>query len=974
MRRFLLVALVSMLVSPLLLFSNQQMIASSESLPSHPLTPHEVKVLAVSPAGLYWKGGHYLISDLARYGFDVTEQTSDDALSVDYRFDSKTSDLSQYQVVILHGGYFGPPPTLVSVEEVSHFTNYSGVLIVIGNALFGNETSRTYWDNTFDSEPVRKLEQRLGVDFTGFFGQDIILHNSGTFTLADNSIEGLPSSLTYTSGHPSGIISEIALQPVEGRTIYDFNTTSPVSGKVTSGVTYYKNPTTGAVGIYIQGSYIYATESAGPKISYFGLTDSEKRSGLLASLTAYALGSDIGAVIKPQPLATIRLDEVGSPAYDANYLSSSLGYFNSAVDAYSIVPSIAFTDYYDLVPHYWSDVVPSVLGQLKTVYRDWEYSSFLQRKDPRLMTQSQIEFLIESSKGNFSALGMDLFSTIITPLGSWNQSLLNAMANKELYLLELSEGPYAPVNWWNLQTNSNILVHTGIQMAGAGNIENFTQISADILHFEYFKDRDKWSLAVLNGFPSFFFTVTNFRRNEVGTYSLRTIYSNLTSEIPDIRFVPLAEAGMYFANRWVHIKNAVRVSSTVDFDLDASGVPDIAGIGKGMTWLRIGTNETIREVWLDGKRWYFFDDQSIRLPTANVHVKVILGPRATPTVFRSIYKVTDTAWSNKSFDVTATAIEGFNITVMLLIPQVSVFIGDHWNVFCSEPAAKWGYRFDSSSRILLFWALSDGSVTFQVGPDVVPPIIWGVDSSPKWYNSSVLISANITDAQTAVQEVILSYRISSIGWTNITMSVEAGLYIAAIPAFPFETEVQYMLYAFDDIGNLNVTHVFSYIVTDKTPPAIENLDWGPQDPSGADQVLVRVTVTEPEFASGVQDVMLYYYLDQSIVGLRGLNMTLQFSNYSAFIPSQSGGRVVSFFVYASDQAGNTMRTPDYTYTVSGSETSIFQSPIFIGSIAASAALVAAGVIVYFKKLRKGKSELRTQKTKAPEFAAETKSS
>jgi len=919
------------------------------------------------------KGGHYLISDLARYGFDVTEQTSDDALSVDYRFDSKTSDLNQYQVVVLHGGYFGPPPTLVSIDEVSHFTNYNGVLIVIGNALFGNETSRTYWDNTFDSAPIQRLEQRLGVDFTGFFGQDIILHNSGTFTRADGSIEGLPSSLAYTSGHPTGIISHLDLQLNGAQTVYDFNTTDPVSGKVTRGVTYYKNPTTGAAGIYIQGSYIYATESAGPRISYFGLTDSEKRSRLLASLTAYALGSDFSAVIKPQPLATIRLDEVGSPAYDANYLSSSLGYFNSAVDTCNMVPTIAFTDYYDLVSYYWSDVAPSVLGQLKTVYRDWEYSSFLQRKDPGLMTQSQIESLIENSKGNYSALGMDLFSTIITPLGSWNQALLNAMTNKSLYLLELSEGPYAPVDWWNIQTNSGILVHTGAQMAGAGSFENFTQTSADILNFEYFKDRDKWALAVLNGFPSFFFTVTNFRHNEVGTYSLKTIYSNLTSEIPDIRFVPFAEAGMYFANRWVHIRNAVRASSTIDFDLDATGVPDIAGIGKGMTWLRINANETIKEVWVDGKRWYFFDDQSIRLPTANAHVKVTLGSRATPTVLRSVYKVVDTAWSNKSFDVTATAMDGYNITVMLLIPQVSVFIGDQWNVFCSEPAGKWGSKFDSSSRILLFWALSDGSVTFQVGPDVVPPIIWGVNSSPKWYNSSVLISANVTDAQTSVQEVILSYRTND-GWTNISMSFDVELYIATIPAFPFQTEVQYMLYAFDDIGNLKVTNTFSYTVTDKTPPSINNLDWGPRDPSSTDQVLVRATITEPEPASGVRDVTVYYYLDGSIARLRLINMTFQYSNYSAFIPSQDGGRTVSFFVLAVDKAGNMMKSPDISYVVSGSATSIFQSPIFIGAIAASVALIAAGVIIYFKRLKKGKSEPRIQEKKTPQSATEEKSS
>jgi hypothetical protein len=84
-------------------------------------------------------------------------------------------------------------------------------------------------------------------------------------------------------------------------------------------------------------------------------------------------------------------------------------------------------------------------------------------------------------------------------------------------------------------------------------------------------------------------------------------------------------------------------------------------------------------------------------------------------------------------------------------------------------------------------------------------------------------------------------------------------------------------------------------------------------------------------------------------------MTFQYSNYSAFIPSQGGGRTVSFFVFATDEAGNTMRGPDISYIVSGSAADIFQSPIFIGAIAASTVLIAAGVIIYFKKLRKKKA-------------------
>lgn len=946
MRKFLPLAIILTMIFPLSFSSFLMVPAVSVSVP---LIPHDVRVLVVSPENIYWKGGHYLISDLAGYGFNVTQDTSDDGAAVDYRTDWKTSNLSEYDVVILHGGYFGAPPTMVTAEEVSHFTDFNGILIVIGNALFGNETSGQFWNNVFTSEPIQKLGQRLGVDFTGYLGDGGAYHNNGTFDLVDNSMTGLPSSLSYFTADPASINFQINVTTINAQRIYDFTTTSPKSGRTTAGVTYYKNPATGAVGIYIQGSYIYAKEYAGPKIEYFGLTEAKKRSSLMGSLIAHAIGADINTIVKPQPLATIRLDEVGSPSFDENYLNSSLSYFNSVVDLYGIEPSISFTDYYDLVSYYWKAVAPSVLGQLKTIYRDWEYSSFLQRKDPTSMNQSQIEHLIDSSEGNYTALGMDLFSTVVAPLGSWNPALLDAMANKKLYLLELSLGPNAPTDWWNIQVNSSVLVHTGAEMAGTYNAENFTQISKDILHFEYFNDRDKWALAVLNGFPSFFYSVPNFRSNEVGTYSLQTVYSNLTSEIPDIKFVPLVEAGLYFANRWVHISNPVRQGSTIEFDLDSSKVPEVADIGKGMTWLRINANETISEVFLDGRPWYYFDDHSVRLPTNVAHVKVILGTPTSPTVSESFYKVIDTVWSFLRFKVTVSAAVGLNITIRLHIPEVGAFNGTQWNVF--SPSLKWGYSFDSSSRILSFWAISDGSATFEAGPDVVAPVFWKISHSPALYNSPVTIRANITDLRTYVENAILSYRAQG-EWTNVTMVLNESLYVGDIPAFPYQTKVQYKLYAFDIYGNARMSDNFNYTVTDKTPPEMGNIEWGPGNPSSWETVYVRVNVTEPESASGVRYVLLYYWVNLDFTTLNTINMTRKGDMWSAVIPGQSGGRTVYFFVYALDNANNPIQSDDVSYTVGGSGLPI-SSLILIGIVVLAGAGAAA--VVYLKKFRKGKA-------------------
>jgi len=212
----------------------------------------------------------------------------------------------------------------------------------------------------------------------------------------------------------------------------------------------------------------------------------------------------------------------------------------------------------------------------------------------------------------------------------------------------------------------------------------------------------------------------------------------------------------------------------------------VTNIEKGMLWLKINANDTIQEVFIDGEPWYYFDDDSIRVPANSVHIKVVLGGQMAPTVLRTVYKVVETKWDIKSFDVTAASMPLYNITVRLLIPEVGAFVGDQWNVFCSESQDQWGYTFDASSRVLLFWAISDGSVTFQAGPDVAPPAIWEIRHTLERYDLNVTIGANITELQTSIEYAILGYSVSS-DWINVTMVPIGGWYFAKIPALPYGT-------------------------------------------------------------------------------------------------------------------------------------------------------------------------------------------
>lgn len=276
MRRFLVTIIAFTLIVPLFSIS-PNITEAATSLP--PLTPHEVKVLVVSPSNLYWRGG-YLISDLASYGFNVTQHTADFADAVDYRSDPKTANLNQYDVVILHGSYFGRPPSSVTLDELKHFTSYDGILVVIGDSLFINETRKSspyLWDDFFFSEPVQMLETRLGVviiDYLRNLGATDF-HNSGTFNLTNSIIPGLPGSLSYVRGTYPFSQYQMAIEISEAEQVYEFITQN---GKKTLGVSFYQNAT-GAVGIYIQGAYVYAEQPGTNQINYFGLTETPKKKG-----------------------------------------------------------------------------------------------------------------------------------------------------------------------------------------------------------------------------------------------------------------------------------------------------------------------------------------------------------------------------------------------------------------------------------------------------------------------------------------------------------------------------------------------------------------------------------------------------------------------------------------------------------------------------------------------------------------------
>ena len=245
-----------------------------------------------------------------------------------------------------------------------------------------------------------------------------------------------------------------------------------------------------------------------------------------------------------------------------------------------------------------------------------------------------------------------------------------------------------------------------------------------------------------------------------------------------------------------------------------------------------------------------------------------------------------------------------------------------------------------------------------------PPEIVSVTRTPEIpnYDQSVTIAAQVTKGDADIESVILSYQIDCASWINVTMNLDDGFYIADIPAQPYNTIVNYKLYATDTAGRSDVSELFSYVVGDFVPPVISNIIQVPNSqlppnkqpekctpvmsniiqvpnsPYPYEIVKVSATVTEPAEASGVKNVTLWY----TTTGTWSfIDMAMEDGLWTANIPGQSGGAYVKFFVEAFDNAGNNAKTSTFGYTV------IIPNMPPIAEFSESASIVYTGEVINF---------------------------
>ncbi|MEJ2242682.1 MAG: PKD domain-containing protein, partial [Candidatus Bathyarchaeota archaeon] len=107
---------------------------------------------------------------------------------------------------------------------------------------------------------------------------------------------------------------------------------------------------------------------------------------------------------------------------------------------------------------------------------------------------------------------------------------------------------------------------------------------------------------------------------------------------------------------------------------------------------------------------------------------------------------------------------------------------------------------------------------------IISPKIVSVTRSPldPNENQEATISAQVVKGEAEIESVILSYKLGSFGWTNVTMTQNGDSYIGTIPGQTVNTQVSYRIFATDVNDNSDISALDSYTITipNESPIAI----------------------------------------------------------------------------------------------------------------------------------------------------------
>lgn len=205
-------------------------------------------------------------------------------------------------------------------------------------------------------------------------------------------------------------------------------------------------------------------------------------------------------------------------------------------------------------------------------------------------------------------------------------------------------------------------------------------------------------------------------------------------------------------------------------------------------------------------------------------------------------------------------------------------------------------------------------------PNELPNIssVTATPSSPIT-GQAITISANITDIDGTIQNVVLGWGTTSEATDLSTnMSANGTVYSATVPAQSQSGTLYYKISATDNTGDVSYSY-HSVTIVENQAPTIDNINQNPEKPTYTNNVVITADITDPE--GGLSSAILYWGLSESNLSNQ-ITMSASPSTYTATIPAQAGGQTVYYKIVATDAENNESQSKILNYLVENSAENI----------------------------------------------------
>ncbi|MHA2245493.1 MAG: right-handed parallel beta-helix repeat-containing protein [Candidatus Hodarchaeales archaeon] len=237
---------------------------------------------------------------------------------------------------------------------------------------------------------------------------------------------------------------------------------------------------------------------------------------------------------------------------------------------------------------------------------------------------------------------------------------------------------------------------------------------------------------------------------------------------------------------------------------------------------------------------------------------------------------------------------------------------------------KWYFQINDSAGNLNTTGIHSFTVVDNTSPTYANPTQTNTHIG---YDETNTVEVNVIepDPASGVETILLNYQVNNGSWIVVDVS-DTSSYIFTADILSYSQDYDWYFWFSDTAGNSNLTAIQSFTIIDTTAPTYSDLFQqnttvveGSENPFQEDTVIhyyesnfVSIDISEPEDASGVDTVLLYYHVDNNSWILNNVS---HFQNYTFTANMLSFGQVYEWYFWFNDTAGNYANTSIVSFTV-----------------------------------------------------------